>query len=125
MNNKLKIAIILIAAIAGLYIFYRFVFIRTVNYEIAGIKIPSKYNILTGSIKPIANYKGKARLRTIQDRKSNKIGLSEEQVVVAKLRWAIFEQWADSYPEYKGWRENSAVFKKANDDFKIQIKGRK
>ena len=125
MNDKLKIAVILIAAIAGAYIFYRFVFIRTVDYEIAGIKIPSKYNILTGSIKPIANYKGKARLRTVQDNKSNKIGLSEEQVVVAKLRWAIFEQWADSYPKYKGWRENSAVFKKANDDFKIQIKGRK
>jgi len=125
MNNKLKTAIILIAAIAGVYFLYRFVFIRTVNYEIAGIKIPSKYNILTGSIKPIADYKGKARLGTVQDKKANKIGLSEEQVVVAKLRWAIFEQWADSYPKYKGWRENPAIFKKANNDFKIQIKGMK
>ncbi|MFH0763863.1 MAG: hypothetical protein V1927_02525 [Candidatus Omnitrophota bacterium] len=125
MNNRLKIALILIAAIAGLYLFYRFVFIRTVDYEIAGIKIPSRYNILTGSIKPIADYRGKARLRTVQNNMANKIGLSDEQVVIAKLRWAIFEQWADSYPEYKGWRENTAIFKKANDDFKMQIKGRK
>lgn len=108
--------------IAGLYFIYKFVFIRTVDYEIAGIKIPSKYNILTGSIKPIADYRGKAHLPTITDSKSNKIGLSEEQVVIAKLRWAIFEQWADSHPEYKGWRENPAIFKKANDDFKIQIR---
>jgi len=121
-NNKLKIAVILIAAVAGAYLLYRFVFIRTVNYEIAGIKIPSKYNILTGTVKPIANYRGKTRLRTVRDSKANKIGLSEEQVVIAKLRWAIFEQWADSYPEYKGWRENPAIFKKANDNFKKQIR---
>ncbi len=125
MNKNLRTAIILIAAIAGIYIIFKFVFIRTVDYEIAGIKIPSKYNILTGTIKPIANYKGKKLLRTVRDSKANKIGLSDEQVVIAKLRWAIFEQWADSRPEYQGWRENQVIFKKANDDFKKQIKDRR
>jgi len=124
-NKNLKIIIILIAAIAGIYFLFKFAVTRTVDYEIAGIKIPSKYNILTGTVKPIANYKGKKRLRRVQDSKTNKIGLSDEQVVIAKLRWAIFEQWADSRPEYKGWRENQGIFKKANDDFKIQIKDRR
>ena len=125
MNKNLKTAVILVAAIAGIYFLFKFAVTRTVDYEIAGIKIPSKYNILTGTVKPIANYKGKKRLRTVRDNKTNKIGLSEEQVVIAKLRWAIFEQWADSHSEYKGWRENQATFKNANEDFKIQIKSGK
>ena len=109
---------------AGLVFLYKIAFIRTVDYEIAGVKIPSKYNILTGTVKPISNYTGKTNLKTVTTQKSNKIGLSEEQVVIAKLRWAIFEQWADAHPEYKGWRNNSDIFKKANDGFRKEFKAR-
>ncbi|MFA6142460.1 MAG: hypothetical protein WC738_04105 [Candidatus Omnitrophota bacterium] len=122
MNKFLKAGIVVIIATALLILLYRLVFIRTVDYEIAGIKIPCKYSILTGSVKPISDYKGNRKLKTVETTKSNKLGLSEEQVVIAKLRWAIFEQWADSRAEYKGWRDNPAVFKKANDNFKQLIK---
>lgn len=122
MVKKLKVALIAIVVIGAIIFLFRIAFIRTVDYEIAGIKIPSKYNILTGTVKPIADYKGNKKLKTVETTKSNKLGLSEEQVVIAKLRWAIFEQWADSRNEYKGWRDNPAVFKKANEDFKRLIK---
>lgn len=119
------VAITLILITAGLYFIYRATVIKTVNYEIAGIKIPSRYNAITGTIKPIAHYKGTAKLKTFDKLRTGKLGLSDEQVVFAKLRWAIFEQWANSYPKYKGWQEDPAVFRKANDDFKAQLKGRK
>lgn len=125
MKKYLKTALIIIAAAALLYLIYRLAFIRTVDYEIAGIKIPSQYNLLTDKITPITNYKGKSGLKTVSTLKTNKLGLSEEQVVIAKLRWAIFEQWANSHSEYKGWQNDQVIFKKANDDFKKQIKDRR
>ena len=125
MGKIFKAAVIIIITAALLVLFYRLVFIRTVDYEIAGIKIPSKYNMLTGSVKPITDYKGNRKLKTVETTKSNKLGLSEEQVVIAKIRWAIFEQWADSKAEYKGWQDNPNVFKKANEDFKQIIKKNK
>lgn len=122
MNKILKRVLITVVVLFGLLIIYKLAFIRTVNYQIAGIVIPSKYNVLTGNVKPILDYKGKTNLKIVQSQKSNKVGLSEEQVVIAKLRWAIFEQWANSRPEYKGWQNDAKIFKKANDDFRKQIK---
>jgi len=122
--KKLKVALIAVVVIGALIFLFRIAFIRTVDYEIAGIKIPSKYNILTGKVKPIDNYKGKKKLKTIETTKSNKLGLTEEQVVIARFRWAVFQEWANSKPEYKGWQDNPVIFKKANEDFKQLIKNR-
>ena len=124
MVKKLKVALIAVVVIGALIFLFRIAFIRTVDYEIAGIKIPSKYNILTGKVKPIDNYKGKKKLKTIETTKSNKLGLTEEQVVIARFRWAVFQEWANSKPEYKGWQDNPVIFKKANEDFKQLIKNR-
>lgn len=74
--------------------------------------------MLTGTVKPLSNYKGKAKLRTVEASKANKMGLTEEEVVIAKLRWAIFEQWANARPQYRGWQKSAIIFKKANDDFR-------
>ena len=80
--KKIK-AIMIILLVAGpAFLLYKLVFIRTVYYEIGGIKIPSKYNILTGTVKPLSNYKGKANLRTVEASKANKMGLTEEEVVI-------------------------------------------
>lgn len=122
MNSRLKFIIILIIAIAGIFFLFKLLVMRTVNYEIAGIKIPSRYNILTGAIKPISNYKPAGKLKTVETNKSNKLGLSDEQVVIAKIRWSLFEQWASSQPKYKGWQENPEIFRKANEEFKKLIK---
>ena len=113
-----KKIVLIFLFVAAAFILYKFVFVRTVYYEIGGIKIPSRYNILTGSVKPLSNYKGKANLRTVEANKSSKMGLTEEEVVIAKLRWAIFEQWVNSRPQYKGWQKSAILFKKANDDFR-------
>ena len=122
MNKKIK-AVLIIAAAAAVSVFlYRVIFIRTVNYEIAGVKIPSRYNILTGSVRPILNYHGKAIKRTVEDRNANKIGLSDEEVVAAQIRWAVFEEWANSHREYKGWETNAVTFKKAYDAFRKELK---
>lgn len=124
MNKNLRFVLITIIAIIALFFIYKAAFIRTVYYEIGGIKIPSKYNILTGTVKPITNYRGKALKKTVQDTKMSKVGLSEEQVVLAQFRWALFEEWANSHPEYKGWQNNAATFKEANDAFKKEIEAR-
>lgn len=121
MNKKIKTILISIAILAALYFAYRLMFIRVVNYEIGGIKIPSEYSMLTGRIKPLLNYTGRVELPTLEDNKSNRIGLSQEQVLMARVRWAVFEEWANSRPEYKGWRDNADIFKKANDDFKKEL----
>ncbi len=118
---KLKSFAIFLLAAGALFLLYKFIFVRTVYYEIGGIKIPSKYNIITGSVKPISNYKGKPDLSTVEARKANKMGLTEEEVVIAKLRWAIFEQWAKTKPQYKGWQKSAIIFKKANDDFRNEL----
>ena len=118
MGKKIKAIIIVLLVAGAAFLLYRLVFIRTVYYEIGGIKIPSKYNILTGTVRPLSNYKGKANLRTVETSKTSKMGLTEEEVVIAKLRWAIFEQWVNSRPQYKGWQKSATLFKKANDDFR-------
>lgn len=118
MNKNLKTALITLIAAIGVLLIYKVAFIRTVYYEIGGVKIPSKYNILTGTVKPISNYKGKALGKVIKDRKMRNVGLSEEQIVLAQFRWALFEQWADSRPEYRGWQDNPEIFKKAYDAFR-------
>jgi hypothetical protein len=117
-NKNIKIALITIVAVILGFALYRVAFIRTVYYEIGGIKIPSKYNALTGSVKPLADYKGKSIRLTVADRKSENIGLSKEQVAMAQFRWSIFEQWANSRTIYKGWQDNPDIFKKANDEFR-------
>ena len=61
MSKKLKAIFIILLCAGAIYLFYKFVIIRTVYYEIGGIKIPSKYNMITGTVKPISNYKGKDR----------------------------------------------------------------
>ena len=121
MNKNRRSILIAIAAIIGILLAYRILFIKTVNYNIAGVVIPAKYNILTGKATPIANYKGKAIKKTITDNKSDKIGLDKDNVTAAKFRWALFEEWAKSQPQYKGWESDPEVFKKANEDFKNKV----
>ena len=116
--SRIKALIIVLLITGAAFLIFKLVFIRTVYYEIGGIKIPSKYNILTGTVKPLTNYKGKANLRTVEATKANKMGLTEDEVVIAKLRWAIFEQWVNARPQYKGWQKSAVLFKKANDDFR-------
>ena len=118
MGKKIKAAIIVLLIAGAAFLLFKLVFIRTVYYEIGGIKIPSKYNILTGTVKPLSNYKGKTNLRTVETSRTSKMGLTEEEVVIAKLRWAIFEQWVNSRPQYRGWQKSAIIFKKANDDFR-------
>ena len=122
MNNKLKTILLSIAAAVIIFLAYRLLFIRTVNYEIAGVKIPSRYNIITGKVRPILNYHGRTIKRTVEDRRAGNIGLSEEEVVAAQIRWAVFEEWANSRPEYKGWDTNAETFKKAYDAFRKELK---
>lgn len=124
MDKKFKTVITGIVVIVALVFIYRIVFIRTVNYEIGGIKIPSEYNALTGKVRPISDYRGADLKNTIKDRQAKNIGLSEEQVVVAQLRWAVFEEWANSHSEYKGWTSNAETFKKAHDDFRKELESR-
>ena len=115
--------LILALAIVIIAVSYKSVFIRTVNYEIAGMKIPSKYNMLTGKVVPIKNYRGKADLPTMQPSIKGNLGLSEEQADAAKLRWALFEEWVSQMPQYKDWQSNPETFKKAMADFRKFVTG--
>ena len=121
MNKSFKMAFVTLAVAAGIFLIYRIIFVQTIYYEIAGVKIPSRYNILTGTVKPIHNYSGGTISRTVESNKADNIGLSAEQVAVAKLRWAIFEEWVKSHPEYRGWGTNAQTFKKAHDEFRKQL----
>ncbi len=121
MTSRFKTIIAVLLFAGAIFLLYKFICIRTVYYEIGGIKIPSRYNIITGSVKPISNYKGKANLNTVEARKANKMGLTEEEVIIAKLRWAIFEQWVNTHPQYRGWQKSPILFKKANDDFRREL----
>ena len=121
MKNNVKTVLIAALALITCFFLYKLAFVRTVNYEIGGIKIPSEYNILTGKARPILDYKGKAITRTVKDKKIGKVGLSEDQVVLAQFRWAIFEEWVNSHPEYKGWQDNAQMFKRANDAFRKEL----
>lgn len=122
MIKLFKTALIAIAVFALIILAYKLLFIRVVNYEIAGIKIPSEYNFLTGRVKPIVNYHGKAIKTVVEDRNAKNIGLSEDQVVAAQIRWAIFEEWANAHSEYKGWDKDPDIFKRAQDAFRLELK---
>ena len=100
---------------------YKALFIRTVNYEIAGIRIPSEYSVITGKVKPIPNYKGRADLPTLEPRLVRSTGLSEDQVTIARFRWAVFEQWVKERSEYKGWNTDKTILEKARAAFKIDM----
>ena len=115
--------LILALAIVIIAVSYKSVFIRTVNYEIAGMKIPSKYNMLTGKVVPIKNYRGKADLPTMQPSIKGNLGLSEEQADAAKLRWALFEEWVGQMPQYKDWQSNPETFRKAMAEFRKFVTG--
>lgn len=123
MKKILILALIIIAAVALIVTSYKSIFTRVVNYEIAGIKIPSKYNILTGSVTPIQNYRGRADLPSMQPSIKGNLGLSAEQADAAKLRWALFEDWASQMPQYKDWQSNPETFRKAMADFRKFIVG--
>ena len=116
-------AIIIIAVVALIATSYKSIFTRTVNYEIAGMQIPSKYNMLTGLVTPIQNYRGKASLPSMQPIIKGNLGLSPEQADAAKLRWALFEEWVTQMPQYKDWQSNQETFKQAMADFRKFISG--
>lgn len=123
MKKIIITAIVIIAAILLFAVSYKSIFTRVVNYEIAGIKIPSKYNILTGKVTPIQNYKGKANLPSMQPSIKGTLGLSNEQAQAAKLRWALFEEWATQMPKYKDWQSDPEIFRQAMADFRKFIGG--
>lgn len=123
MKRILVPAIIIIAIVALIATSYKSIFTRTVNYEIAGMQIPSKYNMLTGKITPIQNYRGKASLPSMQPIIKGNLGLSPEQAEAAKLRWALFEEWVTQMPQYKDWQSNQETFKQAMADFRKFISG--
>lgn len=122
--KKMFVPVIIIAVIVAIItISYKSIFTRVVNYEIAGIQIPSKYNMLTGKVTPIKNYKGKADLPSMQPSIKGNLGLSNEQAEAAKLRWALFEEWVTQMPQYKDWQSNQETFRKAMEDFRKFISG--
>lgn len=127
LNSKIRIALIVLVAAVALYFAYRLAFIKTVSYEIGGIKIPSKYNMLTGKATPISDYKGTDPVRVVEGKTNGKMGLNTPEMVGAKIRWAVFEQWVKNKPEYNGWDSNPELFKKAQEEFLAQMKrdGRK
>ena len=116
-------ALIIVAVVALITTSYKSIFTRVVNYEIAGMQIPSKYNMLTGKVVPIQNYKGKTDLPSIQPTIKGNLGLPSEQADAARLRWALFEEWVGQMPQYKDWQSNPETFKKAMDDFRKFVGG--
>ncbi len=121
MTKNLKMAGMTILTIIGLFLIYRVLFIRTVNYNIGGIDIPARYNTLTGKAVPISGYKGKPITKTVTDRKSNRIGLDSNDVTAAEFRWELFEGWVKGRPEFKGWESDQEIFKKANEKFRDSV----
>lgn len=123
MKKYLFASIVILAVLALIITSYKSLFTRTVNYEIAGMKIPSKYNMLTGKVTPIENYKGKADLPSITPSIKGNLGLPSEQADAARIRWALFEEWVTQMPEYKDWESNPETFRKAMGDFRRFIGG--
>ncbi len=121
MNKNLKMAGMTVLVIVGIFLIYRVLFIRTVNYNIGGIDIPARYNTLTGKAVPISDYKGNPIKKTVTDRKSSRIGLDSNDVTAAQFRWELFEGWVNSRPEFKGWESDQEIFKKANEKFKDSV----
>lgn len=122
LNRKLKDLGIAVIVIAVLILAYRVFFIRIVNYEIAGVKIPSQYNVLTGSVKPIEDYKGTGQLPAVKPSLEPSVGLTTGEVAAAKLRWSVFGEWVKGHPEYSGWSDSIETFKKANQEFREEMK---
>lgn len=116
-------AVIVIAVVVLIVTSYRSIFTRIVNYEIAGMQIPSKYDMLTGKVTPIQNYRGKTNLPSMQPVIKGNLGLPAEQAEAAKLRWALFEEWVTQMPQYKDWQTNQETFKQAMADFRKFISG--
>ena len=123
MKRVLVLVVIIIAVVAIIVTSYKSIFTRVVNYEIAGMRIPSKYNMLTGKVTPIQNYRGKASLPSMQPIIKGNLGLPAEQAEAAKLRWALFEEWVTQMPKYKDWQSNQETFKQAMADFRKFISG--
>jgi len=123
MKKVLLPAVIIIAVVALIATSYKSIFTRVVNYEIAGMKIPSKYDMLTGKVTPIKNYRGKANLPSMQPIIKGNLGLTPEQADAAKLRWALFEEWVGQMPQYKDWQSNQDTFRQAMADFRRFISG--
>jgi hypothetical protein len=123
MRRNIIPILVVTAVLALIVLSYKSIFIRTVNYEIAGVKIPSKYNMLTGKIVPIKNYRGKSNLPSMEPAIKGNLGLSAEQADAARLRWALFEEWASQMPQYKNWQSDPETFKKAMEEFRKFIAG--
>lgn len=119
--KSFKKTVIVMLVIIALVLVYKALFVRTVNYEIGGIKIPSTYNAITGKVTPILNYTGKPLKQTVKDTKIQNVGLSMEQSTLAQFRWAIFEQWVSLHPEFKGWDSDQVIFRKANMAFRREM----
>ena len=119
--KHVKTALIAIVTVTILFALFRISFVRTVNYSIGGVKIPSEYNVLTGSVKPIPNYHGTSNLPVVESHQMGNAGLPEAETAGAQLRWSVFEQWIKTKPEYKGWESDPELFKKAQDDYKKNI----
>lgn len=121
--NKIIKKILIVAAVAALFYFTgKLLFVRTVNYEIAGVKIPSEYNIITGKVRPIQDYKGSADLPTLEPHMKKSAGLSDTELAKAQFRGALFAQWVNTHPEYKGWDTDKDVSAKAHEAFKEYMK---
>jgi hypothetical protein len=119
--RRVEIILIVIGIIVVLFFVYKALIIRMVNYEIAGVKIPAEYNMITGKVRPILNYTGKPLSQTIQSQRVREIDLPREQIAMAQLRWALFEEWTKARPQYKNWESDPELFKKANEEFKKEF----
>lgn len=122
MKKRVRVVLISTAAAALIFLSFKTLFIRTVNYEIAGAKIPSTYNILTGKVRPIPNYKGRTDLPSLEPRITKSIGLSDDEMARAQFRGALFTQWVSTRPEYKGWDKDVEISDKAHEAFKKEMK---
>lgn len=121
MNKNIRTAVIATLSVIALTLLSRAFFIRTVNYNIGGVDIPARYNVLTGKAVPIFDYKGKAIKTTVTDNKTDKMGMSRSEVLAAQVRWALFEEWAKTKPEHKGWESDPEIFRKASEEFKKKM----
>lgn len=122
--TKIRLTLIISLTIVALFALYRFIFIRTVNYDIGGVKIPSQYNILTGKARPIEDYRGTGNLPTVESRNMKNAGLTEKETAGAQIRWAVFEEWVKTKPEYNGWESDPTLFSRAQEDFKKNVEPR-
>lgn len=117
MDRNVRIALTAALAVIGVILAYRLLIIRTVSYDVGGIRIPSRYNVLTGKATPIKGYKGAEPKTVVESSGMRKTGLDPAEIVTAQVRWSVFEEWARARPEYKGWDSDPEIFKKAQDGF--------